>query len=190
MPGALITKKALAHAMRTLMQEEAFRRISVGDICERCGMSRKSFYYHFRDKYELVNWIFDQDFIALVRDRSYDNAWEFFEDLCTYFYENRTFYVNAFAVEGQNSFTEYFAEVLQPIAQDYFMRILGDDRKKEFFAVFFMDAFRVSLIRWLREPQNLSPSEYIALLKVCIVGVAKRVVEGTPSEAEGKEKDE
>ena len=94
MPGALITKKALAHAMRTLMQEEAFRRISVGDICERCGMSRKSFYYHFRDKYELVNWIFDQDFIALVRDRSYDNAWEFFEDLCTYFYENRTFYVN------------------------------------------------------------------------------------------------
>ena len=83
MPGALITKKALAHAMRTLMQEEAFRRISVGDICERCGMSRKSFYYHFRDKYELVNWIFDQDFIALVRDRSYDNAWEFFEDLCT-----------------------------------------------------------------------------------------------------------
>ena len=98
--------------------------------------------------------------------------------------------MNAFAVEGQNSFTEYFAEVLQPIAQDYFMRILGDDRKKEFFAVFFTDAFRVSLIRWLREPQNLSPSEYIALLKVCIVGVAKRVVEGTPSEAEGKEKDE
>ena len=82
------------------------------------------------------------------------------------------------------------AEVLQPIAQDYFMRILGDDRKKEFFAVFSTDAFRVSLIRWLREPQNLSPSEYIALLKVCIVGVAKRVVEGTPSEAEGKEKDE
>ena len=26
-------------------------------------MNRKSFYYHFRDKYDLVNWIFYVDFI-------------------------------------------------------------------------------------------------------------------------------
>lgn len=44
--------------MKKLMEKKPFSKISVGDICEDCGMNRKSFYYHFRDKYDLVNWIF------------------------------------------------------------------------------------------------------------------------------------
>jgi AcrR family transcriptional regulator len=41
-----ITKQALATALRELMQEEPFDKIQVAQICERCDMNRKSFYYH------------------------------------------------------------------------------------------------------------------------------------------------
>ena len=44
-----ITKRALASAMKELMASVPFSKISVGDICEKCEMNRKSFYYHFRD---------------------------------------------------------------------------------------------------------------------------------------------
>ena len=44
--------------MKKLMKEKPFAKISVIDICEGCGMNRKSFYYHFKDKYDLVNWNF------------------------------------------------------------------------------------------------------------------------------------
>lgn len=62
MPDSSITKKALADALKQLMAEKPLQKISVGDICERCNMNRKSFYYHFRDKYDLVNWVFYTEF--------------------------------------------------------------------------------------------------------------------------------
>lgn len=67
MPDSNITKKALAQTMKELMAKQPFSKISVGDICDACGMSRKSFYYHFRDKYDLVNWIFDTEFLQSIR---------------------------------------------------------------------------------------------------------------------------
>ena len=49
MADSNITKRALATALKDLLADRPFSKISVGDICEACGMSRKSFYYHFQD---------------------------------------------------------------------------------------------------------------------------------------------
>ena len=75
MPDSNITKKALAQTMKELMAKQPFSKISVGDICDACGMSRKSFYYHFRDKYDLVNWIFDTEFLQSIRPENYTAGW-------------------------------------------------------------------------------------------------------------------
>ena len=63
MSEANVTKNALAASMKKLMRMRPFEKISVSDICNDCGINRKSFYYHFRDKYDLVNWIFYVGFI-------------------------------------------------------------------------------------------------------------------------------
>ena len=60
MPYSNATKQAFADALRKLLEQKPFAKISVSHICEECGMNRKSFYYHFKDKYDLVNWIFDR----------------------------------------------------------------------------------------------------------------------------------
>lgn len=70
MADSNITKQALAGALKELIEEQSFEKISVSDICEGCGMNRKSFYYHFKDKYDLVNWIFDTEFVEL--NQNYD----------------------------------------------------------------------------------------------------------------------
>ena len=56
MADSNITKRALAQAMKGLMAKQPFSKISVGDICEACGMNRKSFYYHFRDISDVVEY--------------------------------------------------------------------------------------------------------------------------------------
>ena len=71
MADSNITKNALANSMKSLMKEKPFDKISVIDICSGCGMNRKSFYYHFKDKYDLVNWIFYMDFITYVGQAQY-----------------------------------------------------------------------------------------------------------------------
>ena len=65
-----ITKNALASSLKELMKTKNFEKISVSDICEGCNMNRKSFYYHFRDKYDLLNWIFEIDFLKNVEFKS------------------------------------------------------------------------------------------------------------------------
>ena len=51
----------------------------------------------------------------IARQKSYSAGWDLLEDLCDYFYENRLFYRKAFDVEGQNSFTDYFRNIVSMI---------------------------------------------------------------------------
>jgi len=55
--GFNITKLALANSLKGLMVKKAFSNISVRDFVDDCGLTRQAFYYHFKDKYDLVNWI-------------------------------------------------------------------------------------------------------------------------------------
>ena len=77
MPDANMSRKTLSFAMTELMKTESFQKISISDICDLCHMNRKSLYYHFKDKYDLVNWIFDNEFIAAVQRERDKDAWEF-----------------------------------------------------------------------------------------------------------------
>ena len=62
MANSIITKRALTSAFKELMVEMPFSKITVSMICERCGMNRKSFYYHFKDKEDLINSILDIEY--------------------------------------------------------------------------------------------------------------------------------
>ena len=82
------TKQALAEAMKTLLIQRPFRKVSVGDICEVCGMSRKSFYYHFKDKYDLLNWIFQTEFVARMQPVDSHTEAEWWADMEEVFHQD------------------------------------------------------------------------------------------------------
>ena len=174
MPDSNITKKALAMAMKELMEQIPFSKISVSDICEKCGMNRKSFYYHFKDKYDLVNWIFDVEFFQAVHVRDYNLpnwSWRFLEDSCQYFYENQSFYRKALQIEGQNSFVEHFRETLKPLLKMVVKNILADPQYEEFCINFYSDAF----IAALSEKECTEPELFIKMLQSSIGALIKYV---------------
>ena len=55
------TKLWIAAAMKRLMVKKSLDKIRVTEICREAEIERPTFYYHFRDKYELVAWIFFRD---------------------------------------------------------------------------------------------------------------------------------
>ena len=67
MADSNITKRTLASALKELMESTPFTKITVSDICAKCNMNRKSFYYHFKDKFDLVNWIFDVEYLSHIQ---------------------------------------------------------------------------------------------------------------------------
>ena len=177
MPDSNITKNALAAAMKSLMEKTPFSKISVGDICELCQMNRKSFYYHFKDKYDLVNWIFYTEFISAIRSCELENGWELMQDVCEYFYQNRRFYMNALEVHGQDSFRDYFKDLLHAIIKVYFAEIITKEKDETFFINFFTDAIVVAIERWLCENPCRPPKEFVDLMRDATNGVAVHIVQ-------------
>ena len=174
MSDSNFTKRALASALKSLMEEMPFAKITVADICEKCGMNRKSFYYHFRDKYDLINWIYDTEFISVARSKRYSSGWNRIGDLCAYFYENRNFYRKVLAIQGQNSFSDHFRELIAPVLAEDLRDILPEKDVLDFHINFFSDALICSLERWLREKHCMPPEEFIVLLRSCVQIAAER----------------
>lgn len=193
MADSNITKHALAESLKKLMEENPFDKINVGDICEKCGMNRKSFYYHFRDKYDLVNWIFDTEFIlAMSNKKPSENAWNFMERLLEYLYNHRDFYRKAFKIEGQNSFPEHFQEVLISVVGEYinenviFNSVRSgkscSEKEKDFYSFFIADGIVCAIKRWILDKNCIEPNEFLELIHSCITGMAEKVHNETKNE--------
>ncbi len=58
---AEITKMWIADKMREIMRHKSIDKIRVTEICREAGIERPTFYYHFKDKYDLVAWMFCTD---------------------------------------------------------------------------------------------------------------------------------
>lgn len=61
------TKKKIANCVKALMRHKEIRRITIHDIMDATDMSRQSFYYHFKDIYDVLEWIAVNDFAEAMR---------------------------------------------------------------------------------------------------------------------------
>ena len=41
------------------------------DIADGCGLTRQAFYYHFKDKYDLMNWIYYTEIARFMTSYSF-----------------------------------------------------------------------------------------------------------------------
>ena len=182
MADSNITKRALATSLKELMAEQPFEKINVAQICERCDMNRKSFYYHFKDKYDLVNWIFDTEFIALLKDENldvshsnYKERWAFIEKICQYFYHNHGFYRKALQIKGQNSFSDHFREYIQPLLADRISDLFGQKQLDQFTMDFFTDAVICAMERWLLTKECMPPEQFLEKVKALMEESARSI---------------
>ena len=100
------TKQLLADSLKKLMLDDvSFERITIKDITSGAGLIRPTFYNHFQDKYELLEWIFYYDIIepsfVLLDTRMIDEALRL---IFVKIENEKDFFSKACKVEGQNSF--------------------------------------------------------------------------------------
>ena len=166
------TKQILEESLKKLMLQKPLDKITIRDLTEDCGISRMAFYYHFKDKYDLVNWIFDTDFISLAAlepaPGSAPERWDLIETICDYFYDNRAFYRKALQITGQNSFSDHFTEYIGPSLKSRLACLLGDEQVDEFFIDFFTDAVLCAMKRWLLAKDCMPSKQFVAKIRTLI----------------------
>ena len=101
------TKWMFANAIFDIITKKDLAKIRIKDLCEYCGTDRQTFYYHFKDKYDLVAWIYQNDLNYSLS--LYDNFYckEQTEVLLHRISEKQYFYRKAFADTNQNSLFSY-----------------------------------------------------------------------------------
>lgn len=111
---AVSTKEAFAAALKKMMAVKPMEKITVKDLVEICGVNRQTFYYHFDDIFDLLEWVFEEDAKrALPKEVVYEH-WR--EDVIVFFeylYENRSFVINIFNSHSRLYMLRFLKERLQ-----------------------------------------------------------------------------
>lgn len=169
MPDPNRTKLELGEALKKLMLQKPFEKISVSDIAEACNMTRTTFYYHFKDKYDLMNWIYYTETVPYMSTSHKVENWaDGLRDLCYYMRENRIFYRNALNTTGQNSFQEYLYDYIHDLSMSVIESIEGvgfDERKWDFIAEFIATSFVGLIVRWANNGMKADPAAYVGHIK-------------------------
>ena len=113
MPNAM--KYALAQSLKKLLSTRKLDKITVKDIAEDCGVNRQTFYYYFRDIYDLLEWNFCDATERLIRSGLDHGDWRSGVKAVTeYLQENRTLVWNAYHSISHDSVSEFLKRTLRP----------------------------------------------------------------------------
>lgn len=108
-----LTKRLIANSFKELMLQTPFEKITIKMITDHASVIRPTFYNHFHDKYELVEWIIQDEILNEAKRMIGDGKVKDGIDLIfTKFYEDREYYHKAFDIMGQNGFAETLVELL------------------------------------------------------------------------------
>ncbi len=112
--GSLITKKVIAYSFKDLMKTKDFQKISIKEIMSHADYRRQTFYDHFVDKYELLEWIYDQEITEIIEHFiSYEHWTKIIPRMLHYFKKNHLFYQKALLIPENSSFDTCFSNHIQ-----------------------------------------------------------------------------
>ena len=121
-----ITKHALAASLKKLLAKKPIDKITVKDIVEDCGVNRHTFYYHFQDIYELIEWFcYDEAEHIIGSHKTFDTWKTGFHDLYVYLQQNRDIVMNAYNSNYRNYLEKYIVSLVRPYIAD-FLRIQSE----------------------------------------------------------------
>ena len=147
------TRQALAQALRQLVPQKGFDKISVSDITTACGMGRQSFYYHFQDKFELLEWIYQTEaFAPFCQGLTLENWHQRMGEMLRILETERSFYLPVTKAQPQ-----HFEDCLFQILEALFLSIVDqidergttDRERRQFAAAFYARGCCAVVLQWM-----------------------------------------
>ena len=105
---AVMRKSRIAAAMKKCMERMPVEKVTVKEIVEECGTTRQTFYRHFLDKYDLINWYFDKILSESFKHMGTgETVYESLVRKFRFIEHERLFFDAAFRYDDQNSLRDH-----------------------------------------------------------------------------------
>ena len=146
-----------------MLLEKPLNKITINDITEDCGVNRMTFYYHFKDIYDLVDWILMEDAAKTMEGRqSFDTWTEAFLDILHQIRDNKALVLNVYRSVGREQVEQYLYKLLDPMLKEFADRECRDitvqDDDKQFVVDFYKYALVGVGLEWIRRDMKTDPA--------------------------------
>ncbi|MGN1344676.1 MAG: TetR/AcrR family transcriptional regulator C-terminal domain-containing protein [Traorella sp.] len=163
-------KDLLAQGLYLLILQKPFEKITIKQICDKTGVIRGTFYNHFMDKYEALEYLTE----SLILDSSEETLQkgDFFTFLKNSLYtveKHKEFFYKAFQIEGQNNFMDMLHGVYSNALNHYFVQNHIDLKKapftKETLISYQMASLTLIIKNWVSHSCNKSCDEIMNMIE-------------------------
>ncbi len=176
MPNANTTKLALEASLKKLMQHKKIDKITINDLTTDCGISRMSFYYHFKDIYELVEWICIEDGRrALQGKKTYETWQEGIYQIFEAVIENKTFILNVYHCIGREKIENFLYKLTYHLIADVVeeksaaVGLLQTDQA--FIAEFYKFGFVGIMLEWIDHGMKEDYEDIVEKMGIMLHGI-------------------
>ncbi len=169
------TKYALENSLKKLLLQKPLNKITINDITEDCGINRMTFYYHFKDIYDLVEWVCMEDAKkALADNKTYGTWQQGFVRIFDAVRENKPFIMNVYRCVSREQVEKY----LTPLTDDLLMGVINElsagmvvrAEDKAFIAQVYSYAFVGLMLDWIKGDMKGDPQVMVQKLELVIHG--------------------
>ena len=170
-----VTKRALEASLKNLLLKKPLDKITINDITEDCGINRMTFYYHFKDIYDLIEWCCVEDARkALEGKKTYDTWQQGFLQIFEAVLDNKPFILNVYHSVSREQVEIY----LYKLTYDLLIGVVEEksegmnvrEEDKKFIADFYKYAFVGLMLDWVRHDMKGDPHRIIEDLSVVMHG--------------------
>lgn len=173
------TKARLAKSLKDLMAERTLDKITIKEIVQRCGVNRQTFYYHFRDIYDLLDWMFiheGAEFLKMNPIYDYDDDGQtILRMLSSYLQANQSSVISIYHSMGRELLYQYLCkQIYRMLNRSVSHRVTAYSvREGELHTIinFYKHAVVGSMLDWVEEGMHGAPEEIVERYRPLLKGM-------------------
>lgn len=161
------TKDILAESFLELAKKKRIDKITITEITDNCGMSQPTFYNHFRDKYDLIIWIYVNDAKKIMGQIGVNGyTWrDTLPDAAKYYIENRDFVINALLhTSGHDSFIRQLEQTnINLLVNEVRKKLMTEHIPEEIYGMIKVYCYGTVefMFEWLSDGVKISPESIV-----------------------------
>lgn len=162
----------LADSFKLLALKMPIDKITIKEITDGAGVIRPTFYNHFKDKYELLEWIMRTEILDPViplmqTGHIRESLIRIFENLQI----DKKFYKKVVRLEGQNSCENITQKIIMGILYTFINEQVGEKKLAKrgltlnLMAEYYARSIAFVIIQWVKQDMNIAPEQMADLFE-------------------------
>ena len=165
MPSQL-TKRALEESLKRLLLTKPLNKITIADITSDCGISRMTFYYHFQDIYDLVEWACEEDAARAIAGNKTADTWQTgLLDTFLALRKNKPFIASIYHDMSREQVERFLvpvvSDLVKSVVDEHAARRHVREQDRDFIARFFAHALIGTVLDWIARDMRDNPQQLV-----------------------------